>query len=113
MSLNKEQKDELRAMLENLCKETAAQAKLLEVSSRPVSLEESIGRLSRMDAINQQNMNLARFESTKQRLVMLEAALARLDKEAYGMCILCKEPISWARLTAKPEAGACIKCAKK
>ncbi len=111
MSLNKEQKDELRIELESLCQQTAEQVKELEESSRPVSLDESIGRLSRMDAINQQNMNLARFESAKQRLALLEAALVRLNDKAYGDCILCKKPISWERLQAKPEALACIKCA--
>lgn len=113
MSLTKQQKDELRRLLENLCKETAEQVQQLEESSRPVSLDESIGRLSRMDAINQQNMALAAFESAKQRLTMLQAALTRLDdEEVYGICLLCKKPISWERLKAKPEALACIKCAR-
>jgi len=113
MSLTKEQRDELSLMLENLCKETVKQVEQLEKSSRPVSLDESIGRLSRMDAINQQNMALAGLESAKQRLAMLEAALVRLNDGEYGSCLLCKKPISWERLQAKPEALACIKCARQ
>jgi len=112
MSLTKQQIDELKTELEDLSKKTVAQIEKLEESSRPVSLDESIGRLSRMDAINQQNMAMAGLESAKQRLTLIEAALVRLADGEYGLCLLCKKPISWERLQAKPEALACIKCAK-
>ena len=56
----------------------------------PVILDQqSVGRLSRMDAMQQQSMDLAREERRQQRLGILAAALQRIEADDYGYCLRC------------------------
>ncbi len=86
---------------------------LLEDSSdgaQPVSLDEPIGRLSRMDAMQQQSMVQANRRTAQTRLIQIEAALRRHAGDEYGLCVGCEEDIGYARLKAQPEAPLCIDC---
>ena len=77
----------------------------------PVELDQqSVGRLSRMDAIQQQSMDLAREERRKARLATLAAALHRLDKDEFGYCLACGEDISWQQLEIDPAVTLCVDC---
>ena len=89
---------------------------LLENSSdgaQPVSLDEPIGRLSRMDAMQQQSMVQANRRTSQTRLTRIEAALRRHANDEYGPCMGCEEEIGYARLKAQPEAPFCIGCQSK
>jgi DnaK suppressor protein len=78
----------------------------------PVALDQqSVGRLSRMDAMQQQSMDLAREERRRQRLNTLAAALGRLDDGDYGTCLVCGGDIPYKRLKADPAVTRCIDCA--
>ena len=68
------------------------------------------GRLSRMDAMQQQAMAQANRSSKRTRLAAIEAALSRIDAGDYGECRECGEMIAAARLKARPEARLCIVC---
>jgi len=78
--------------------------------AQPVSLDEPIGRLSRMDAMQQQSMVQANRRTAQNRLARIDAALRRVDHDEYGMCVECEEEIGYARLTAQPETPFCIDC---
>ncbi len=78
--------------------------------AQPVSLEEPIGRLSRIDALQQQSMTKATRETARVRLERIEAALRRHDDGTYGECLECEQAISYARLKAQPETLFCIEC---
>ena len=78
----------------------------------PVTLDQqSVGRLSRMDAMQQQSMDLAREERRQQRLVVLAAALQRIESGDYGYCLRCDEEIKEARLKIDPAITTCVSCA--
>lgn len=79
-------------------------------SSRPVDLDLSIGRLSRVDALQQQAMAKANREGHQRRLVLIDAALRALKSGRYGLCRSCEEAISLRRLEARPETPFCIEC---
>ena len=80
-------------------------------SRAPVELDQqSVGRLSRMDAMQQQSMDLAREERRRQRLAILAAALRRMDEDEYGYCLSCGDDIALARLAADPAATLCVDC---
>lgn len=81
--------------------------------AQPVSLEAPIGRLSRMDAMQQQCMVQANRRTAQTRLTRIEAALRRLASNEYGPCMACEEEIGYARLMAQPEAPFCIDCQSK
>ena len=79
---------------------------------KPVELDQqSVGRLSRMDAIQVQAMAKAQEGRRAARLQMIEAALKRLDKGDYGFCVECDEEIPAKRLEVDAASPRCIKCA--
>jgi DnaK suppressor protein len=76
----------------------------------PVDLDQPIGRLSRMDAMQQQRMLQANRAAMQRRLQQVRAALRRLDEDEYGVCVTCGEGVGFPRLEAQPEAPFCIAC---
>ncbi|MFO7577028.1 MAG: TraR/DksA C4-type zinc finger protein [Pelovirga sp.] len=93
----------LKKDLEQLLKTSAG-------SSQPVDLDQPIGRLSRMDALQQQAMAQANRAGHQRRLVLVDAALQALRQGRYGICRSCEEPISYQRLRARPETPFCLAC---
>lgn len=79
-------------------------------SSKTVDLDQPIGRLSRMDALQQQAMAKANREGHQRRLKLIEAALLALKQQRYGDCRRCEEPIGYPRLKARPESPLCLDC---
>jgi DnaK suppressor protein len=73
--------------------------------------QSSVGRLSRMDAIQQQAMAQATERQRAVEISRIENALKRLDEDEYGYCVECGEDISVKRLEIDPAATHCIKCA--
>jgi DnaK suppressor protein len=80
-------------------------------ADRPVELDQTkVGRLSRMDAMQQQAMAAGLRERLSLRKRRLEAALARIDADTYGICCKCGDPIALARLQADLGAPFCTEC---
>ncbi len=75
-----------------------------------VDLDSPIGRLTRMDALQQQSMTKANRQSIELRLKQVEAALLRYAQSDYGFCLACGESVGLERLKVKPEAHLCIAC---
>lgn len=82
----------------------------LKEHTKPISPENAIGRLSRMDAINNKTINDAALREKKQRLAKLEDAFKRSDLEDFGVCKRCKKGIPLGRLMYMPESSFCVKC---
>ena len=79
---------------------------------RPVELDQqSVGRLSRMDAMQVQAMAQAVEVRRRARLQRIEAALKRIDLDDYGYCTSCDEDIPLKRLEIDPAVERCIECA--
>ena len=92
-------RDELRALLDGS-----------RDGAKPVSLDEPIGRLTRMDAIQQQSMTAASRAAYDVRRRQVEQALRAIDEDVYGLCRKCDEPIGVRRLSVRPEAPYCVAC---
>ncbi len=80
--------------------------------SEPVSLEQSIGRIARMEAIYAQQTAMELKQRQKDRLKAVEQALKRIRQGRFGICVRCKKPIAEERLEIQPEAVVCIGCAQ-
>lgn len=79
----------------------------------PVELDQqSVGRLSRMDAMQQQEMAQAEARRRTSDLARIEIALNRVDEGEYGWCAECGEAIAYKRLEIDPAAHLCIGCAR-
>lgn len=108
--LDEAQLAELRAMLEKAEQEVAQGLAASSAEAKPVDLGLSIGRLSRMDALQHQQMALARRQRVEVQLEQIRSALRRMKDGTYGECITCGERITWARLKARPETPVCRDC---
>ncbi|HVS02199.1 MAG TPA: TraR/DksA C4-type zinc finger protein [Thermoanaerobaculia bacterium] len=93
-----------KAGAEALLSQTAADARPVDVSGS------TIGRLTRMDAIQMQAMAQMNRRQLDIRLRQVEAALAALEAGTYGSCRYCRGPIALPRLEALPESPFCIDC---
>jgi DnaK suppressor protein len=74
--------------------------------------QQSVGRLSRMDALQGQAMAKAEEERRQLAIRRIDAALARIAREEYGECIACGEWIAARRLEWDPTVLKCIDCAE-
>lgn len=85
---------------------------LSEDSRRPVVLDQnSVGRLSRMDAIQQQAMAFASQGRRQHDARRIAQALSRMATGDFGYCGACGDPIGLARLRLDPTVAMCIECA--
>ena len=101
-----EQEKELSSLVQEL--ESSLQTS--EDAAKTVDLDQPIGRLSRMDAIQQQKMVAAARRNTELRLAQIRGALHALEQGTYGECRRCEEEISKRRLKARPESPFCLGC---
>ena len=82
-------------------------------TSKPVSPDNAIGRLTRMEAISSQNISEASLNSAQAKLVKLNKALSKVDFPDFGICVRCNNPIPQGRIMLMPEIVLCIFCAEK
>lgn len=109
--LSEAQLNELHAALKQLEEELQLQLERGKSSTEAVKLDQTlVGRVSRMDAMQQQSVAISTLNKTRSRLKKVLLALAAFESEDYGYCSRCDEPIAFGRLQAQPEARLCIGC---
>jgi len=99
--MENDQKAQLKENIKKKIKAVKEDIANYELLIKPVSPDNAIGRLTRMDAINSKSINEAAQEKSKNTLSQLERALA------------CEEQIPFARLMILPEANLCVECAEE
>ncbi len=99
-----------KARLEQQHEELKAELASAEEAARPVDLGLPIGRISRMDAMQDQQIALARTKRIQGRIRAVTAALARIMAGRFGVCPRCDDDIEIARLNARPELPLCRDC---
>ena len=99
-----------RRALQKLHEELSELVASTSEAAKPVEVDEPIGRLSRVDAMQQQRMVALNRQAAQQRRRQVEAALGRIDSDEYGECLGCGEDIDPRRLEAQPEAPLCLEC---
>jgi DnaK suppressor protein len=100
----------LRARREELLQLTAAH----EEESQPVEVDHSsVGRLTRMDALQSQAMAAEVERRREAELARIATALERLEQGDYGFCVTCGEPIALKRLELDPATPVCVNCASR
>ncbi len=105
---------EMRTRLLALREELKTATVISDEASQVVELDQArVGRLSRMDAMQAQQMAQASGRRRELMLRRITAALARIDGGDYGVCESCDESINPKRLEFDPTAVLCIQCASK
>ena len=111
--MNPEEKQKLTKIMRQKIQDLKQQVETFKNLSKPVSPDNAIGRLTRMDAINSKSINEASLEKAKQTLEILKQSVNELDKPEFGMCNNCEEPIPFKRLLIMPESKFCVACVQK
>lgn len=78
-----------------------------------ITIDNAIGRVTRMEAIQAQSMDQEGRRRQKSRLQQIERALERIEEGSYGTCVSCGDEIPKGRLEIMPESALCVKCASR
>lgn len=108
--MTEEEKKELKALIDENIESIKEEIIELTELTKPVSLDASIGRLSRMDAINNKAINEKQLREKKSTLQKLERAQERYKEDKLGKCLKCGEEIPFGRLKIMPYTTRCVKC---
>ena len=111
--MDREALERLRFKLDARAAELRAAINAAGATTAPVAPDDAIGRLTRMDALQSQQMASALVQRNRDELARIERALARLARGEYGSCGRCAEDIALARLAAMPDAVPCRACADR
>ena len=110
-SLTTKEKTEIANKIENDIVTLKKQILLLEEKVKPIAPDCGLGRLTRLEAMGEQDVNNKILDESRVRLTRLKNALQRIDKPMFGICIECEEDIGFGRMSVRPESVRCIECA--
>lgn len=109
--LTPEQVDKLRGELERQLGRLQKSMKVTDEALRTVELDQTaVGRLSRMDSLQNQSLSKGLRDREVVRLSQIRAALLRLEQGTFGTCVECGGAIPFERLFVFPEAPECADC---
>lgn len=109
--MTQEEKDTLKKTIEENILLTQEQIGILEEKVKPIAPDCSLGRLTRLEAMGEQDVNNKILDEARVKLTRLKNALLRIDKPMFGICIECEEEIGFGRMSIRPESIRCVECA--
>ncbi|MEL6923522.1 MAG: TraR/DksA C4-type zinc finger protein [Bacteroidota bacterium] len=111
--MTKAERQQLKTKIEQQIEKLESEMIQLEANTAPISPENAIGRVSRMDAINNKGVAEAALANTKRKFSKLKMALGKVDEAGFGLCARCRQPIPAPRLMFMPESTRCVNCADR
>ena len=112
--MNEVEIEQIRQKLLRLRSELQQLEKTFHETSAPIELDQArVGRLSRMDAMQAQQMALETARRRQQKLLEIDGALRRIESGEYGYCFVCDEEIDIRRLSINPTNTRCMECTEK
>ncbi len=109
--MNKEELKRVEKIIKEEIVKTLQSITNLKELTRPIAPENAIGRVSRMDAINNKSVNEAALSKTEQKLKNLEITLSNLNEPDFGICAKCNRTIPIGRIMLMPHSRFCVNCA--
>ena len=103
-------KKKLKKIILSRIEETREEITELQELVKPIPLDASIGRVSRMDAINNKTINESSLREKQQQLKKLERAVENAESESFGICTKCGNEIPFGRLEYMPHTTRCVNC---
>ncbi|WP_456462324.1 TraR/DksA family transcriptional regulator [Reichenbachiella sp.] len=104
-------KEEVQTLIQGEIKKVQDNILVLKDLTKPIAPENAIGRVSRMDAINNKSINEASLRKAEEKLDKLKVALSKIDDNDFGICVRCKQPIPVGRIMLVPQSNKCVNCA--
>lgn len=112
MTLTNPELEQFRTILLSLQSDLLADSSSAQEAAKPVEVDQTtIGRVSRMDAMQDQAMAQASQQRRQIQLQRIQSALQRIERGEFGWCMKCGEEIVKKRLEVDPTAPLCIVCA--
>lgn len=109
--MTEEQKTTLRERILDRSVEVEMRIADLEEATRPIAPDKGLGRLTRLEAMQDKGVNEAALERLRDEHTRLHNALANLVRPDFGTCQGCGEPIPFERMEVLPASTLCAKCA--
>ncbi len=113
MPLTPAEISEIKAKIETEILKTQETVTKFRELTKPISPENAIGRVSRMDAINNKSVNDSALKNAETKLNNLTIALSKIDEPDFGLCRICKNEIPMGRILLMPQATTCVRCASR
>ena len=110
-SLTKNETTQIKETIETDIISLREQISTLEEKTKPIAPDCSLGRLTRLEAMGEQDVSNKVLDESRLRLTRLNNALQRIDKPMFGICIECEEEIGFGRMRVRPESVRCVTCA--
>ena len=107
------EKDQLRTLIPQRIVNIKRDIEELVELTKPIEPDCAIGRVSRMDAINNKSINDAALIKRRLQLEGLEASLYNLEDKNFGKCLVCGNEIQMGRILIMPESRKCMACASR
>ncbi len=104
-------KEEIKKIITFEIKKVNITIKELQELTKPISPDCAIGRISRMDAINNKTINENALRKTNNKLKALKIALYNIKEDNFGLCVNCTNEIPLARILIVPHSQFCVHCA--
>jgi len=104
--------DEIKQKLLEQISLTEKSIKEYKELTKPIAPDCAIGRVSRMDAINNKSVVEASLRQAESKLRNLQRVFSQLGSEEFGICLKCKQPIPLGRILIRPESLFCVNCAQ-
>ncbi|GAB5550915.1 MAG: TraR/DksA family transcriptional regulator [Saprospiraceae bacterium] len=111
--MTKEERGQLKIKILEFIQLTEEKIRHLELATQPITPENSIGRISRMDAINNKSVAESALRSAQKKLSNLKVALHKIEDPSFGNCTRCGKAIQSGRLMFMPQSSRCIRCADR
>lgn len=111
--MTKPEKIKLRKEVAKLLKELESDLIYLAEATKPIAPENAIGRISRMDAINNMNINKSLMRSKEEQKLRYEQLLEKLEHDDFGICSRCTGEIPYLRILRVPQSTICVNCVKE
>ncbi len=109
--MTEDQRQQCKDKLLHLQKEHQELEQEFSKSGDTVMLDQSsVGRLSRIDAMQVQQMALETLRRREMQAEKIEGSLRRIESSQFGTCFYCEEEIDFKRLEADPTNTRCLKC---
>ena len=109
--MNKKELNKLEIIIKTEIKKTRDSVDTYKELTKPIPPENAIGRISRMDAINNKSVNEEALRKSQQKFKNLEIALSNIHEPDFGICSKCNNPIPIGRIMLMPHSKFCVNCA--
>jgi len=109
--MTKEQLSEIEVLIKESITTTTATILEYKEETKPIAPDCAIGRVSRMDAINNKSVVEAALRVQENKLRGLLHVQSKLEDDDFGLCSRCKSPIPIQRILLVPHNKFCVRCA--